>query len=296
MVDYISMKDKFKATWVSHSSLGDYIACPRSYYLKNVYRDPNTGHKLAIMNPALALGQAVHNTLEALSSIPTADRFDTPLPERFAEEWKKVSGKKGGFFSESVEAEYHRRGREMIARVYNNPGPIKRKAVKIKKDLPYFWLSEEEEIILCGKIDWLEYLEDKQAVHIIDFKTGKQKEDEASLQLPIYRLLVENVQKWPVDGASYWYLAYSDELEEKSLPDYETAEHEVLSVARKVKLARKLEKYDCPRDGDCFACRDYEAILRGEGELIGTDDFGRDLYILPPRGDRDEDDMDAEIL
>lgn len=290
------MKDKFKATWVSHSSLGDYIACPRSYYLKNVYKDPKTGHKIAVMNPALALGQAVHNTLEALSSIPTAERFDTPLPERFATEWKKVSGKAGGFLSQSTEDEYHRRGREMIARVYNNPGPITRKAVKIKKDLPYFWLSEEEEIILCGKIDWLEYLEETESVHIIDFKTGKNKEDEKSLQLPIYRLLVQNCQKWPVTGASYWYLAYSDELEEKQLPDYETAEHEVLSVARKVKLARKLEKYDCPRDGDCFACRDYQAILHGEGELIGQDDFGRDLYILAARDVEDEDEMDAEIL
>jgi ATP-dependent helicase/DNAse subunit B len=290
------MKDKFKATWVSHSSLGDYIACPRSYYLKNVYKDAKTGHKLALMNPALALGQAVHNTLEALSAIPTPDRFNTPLPERFAKEWEKVRGKKGGFFSEEIESEYHTRGRDMIARVYNHPGPLKRKAVKIKKDLPYFWLSEEEEIILCGKIDWLEYVEETQSVHIVDFKTGKNKEGEGSLQLPIYRLLVENSQKWPVTGASYWYLAVSDELEAKELPPYDEAEHEVLSVARKVKLARKLSKYDCPRDGDCFACRDYEAILRGEGELIGEDDFGRDMYILPPKETEDEDDMDAEIL
>ena len=36
-------KDKYTATWVSHTSLSDYIKCPRAYFLKNVYKDPQTG-------------------------------------------------------------------------------------------------------------------------------------------------------------------------------------------------------------------------------------------------------------
>ncbi|PIR75507.1 MAG: hypothetical protein CO030_01155 [Candidatus Magasanikbacteria bacterium CG_4_9_14_0_2_um_filter_42_11] len=288
------MPDKFLATWVSHSSISDYLACPRSYFLKNVYKDPKTGHKITLMSPPLALGQAVHNVLESLSSIPRDQRFIKPLPERFKEEWKKVSGKKGGFFSESSEDKYRARGEAMIARVYNNPGPIGNLSVKIQKELPNFWLSEEEEIILCGKIDWLEYLPEEDAVHIIDFKTGKQREDESSLQLPIYHLLVHESQQRPAIKASYWYLEDNDDLTEKELPSLDDARVQVLDVARKVKLARQLKKFDCPKGG-CFACEPMERILKGEGECIGPDDFKRDLYVLPFKA-REEEEIEESII
>lgn len=291
------MPDKFLATWVSHSSISDYLACPRSYYLKNVYKDPKTGHKITVMSPPLALGQAVHNTLEVLSELPRDKRFDMPLPERFATEWKKVSGKRGGFFSESSENTYRARGEAMIARVFNHPGPIGNLSVKIQKDLPNFWLSEEEEIILCGKVDWLEYLKEEDAVHIIDFKTGKKREDESSLQLPIYLLLVTECQKRDVKKASYWYLESDDELTEKPLPNIKEARAEILNIARRIKLARQLEKFDCPKGKDgCFACGPMERILKGEGELIGEDDFRRDVYVMPLREGGEDDEKESVIL
>ena len=184
-------KDKYTAVWVSHTSISDFLRCPRGYFLKNVYKDPKTGHKIKVMTPHLALGQAVHAVLESLSVLPVDKRFsDEPLLAKYKREWQKVSGQQGGFQSEQEEAGFYKRGEDMLRRVMDNPGPIKTLAVKIQQDLPYYWLSEDENIILCGKIDWLEYLPDSDAVHIIDFKTGKVKEDENSLQLPIYKLLV----------------------------------------------------------------------------------------------------------
>src|SRR3989339_1586318 len=90
-------KDKFTAVWVSHSSIGDYLKCPRGYYLKNVYKNPKTNKKMSIMSPALALGQTVHEVVEALSSVPVEDRFTTSLLDMYDVAWKKVSGEKGGF-------------------------------------------------------------------------------------------------------------------------------------------------------------------------------------------------------
>ncbi|OGH67853.1 MAG: hypothetical protein A3J66_02750 [Candidatus Magasanikbacteria bacterium RIFCSPHIGHO2_02_FULL_47_14] len=281
------MPDKFAATWVSHSSISDYLTCPRSYFLKNIYKDPVTNRKMKIMNPALALGQAVHETLEALSSLKTEDRFRTPLPERYAAAWKKISGKRGGFVDEQTEYRYRRRGEEMIARVFNHPGPIANRAVKIQDDLPHFWLSEEEEIILCGKIDWLEYLPEEEAVHIIDFKTGKNYENEGSLQLPIYLLLVHNCQKWPVKKASYWYLDSSDFLTDKTLPAIAEAEQQVLHVARKIKLARLNKQFTCPSGSEeCHACAPFEQVLQKKAEWVDQDDFGADVYILPSDSNR----------
>lgn len=273
------MQDKYSATWVSHTSISDFKKCPRSYFLKHVYKDPVSNHKIKVMTPPLALGQAVHEVMENLSVLPVDKRFDTPLLELFDNSFKKVSGKKGGFLSIAAERRYRERGEEMLRRVTEHPGPIKRQAVKIKMDLPNFWLSEEENIILCGKVDWLEYIPDTDSVHIIDFKTGNKNEEADSLQLPIYFLLVAKCQKRPITKASYWYLGRDNDLTECDLPKEDEAFKSILDIARKVKLSRQLEKFACPFGG-CNNCHDMEAVLKGEGELVGQDEYGADVYII----------------
>jgi len=273
-------KDKYSAVWVSHSSISDFLTCPRSYYLKNIYKDPKTGNKIQIITPPLSLGQTVHKVIESLSVLPTDKRFETPLVEKFDIEWKKISGKRGGFTDKDTEAKYKRRGEEMLRRVTRNPGPLMNLAVKIQMDLPHYWLSEEDEIILCGKIDWIEYFPETEDVHIIDFKTGKTEESRNSLQLPIYSLLVHNCQKRPVQKVSYWHIAINDTPTKQTLPDLEKSHKEILKVAKKIKLARQLESFTCPHGDGCRACLPLEKILKGEGELVGKDSMGKDTYIL----------------
>jgi len=273
------MPDKYTATWVSHSSISDFLECPRAYYLKNVYKDPQTGHKINLMSPNLALGQAVHNVLESLSVVPANQRITMDLLPKFRKEWENVTGEKGGFFDKNQEYRYKKRGEEMLERVYNNPGPLINLAVKLKKDLLQYWLSEEDEIILCGKIDWMEYLPNEDSVHIIDFKTGKSKY-ESSLQLPIYHLLAVNCQNRHVVKASYWYLDSDDKPTEMSLPSLELAHKKILDIARQMKLARQLKKFICPKGG-CRSCAPFEKILQGKVRLIGFDEYNRDVYIMP---------------
>ncbi len=273
--------DKYTSVWVSHSSINDYLHCPRAYYYNNIFRHPKSGNKISVMQPPLALGQAVHEVVESLSVLPTDKRFEEPLIAKFEKAWEKVNGKKGGFFNEESEKEYKARGAEMIKRVSQNPGLLARKAVKIKMDLPHYVLSEEDGIILCGKIDWLEYLEDTESVHIVDFKTGRQNEKEDSLQLPIYLLLVEKTQAWPVTKVSYWYLERKNSLTEMKLPDREEAHERVLKVAKRIKLARKLNKFECQNPGNCRYCRPFEAVLAGEAELVGVSEYRQDIYVLP---------------
>jgi CRISPR/Cas system-associated exonuclease Cas4 (RecB family) len=103
------MKDKYSAVWVSHSSMSDYLKCPRAYYLRNVYRDPKTNHKISLIAPALALGQAVHEVIESLSILPIEKRFEESLLAKFDRVWKKVSGQKGGF-GEAVSVDGYQAG------------------------------------------------------------------------------------------------------------------------------------------------------------------------------------------
>lgn len=273
-------KDKYTATWISHTSINDYLQCPRAYYLKNVYKDRSSGNKIQITSPALALGSSVHEVIESLSIIPTEKRFDESLVLKLDQIWEKYSGRKGGFDDLDEEHKYKERGKAMLRKVMDNPGPLANLSVKIKEDVPNYWLSEEENIILCGKVDWLEYFKEDDSVHIIDFKTSKKEEDANSLQLPIYHLLVHNCQKRRVAKASYWYLEFHDSPMEKQLPDIDDALIKVLEIGRKIKLARKLEKLDCPNGKDgCIFCRPLEAVLRGEGEKVGENNR-RDIYIL----------------
>ncbi len=273
------MSDKFKATWVSHSSISDFLECPRAYFLKNVYKDPKTNHKIYITKPPLALGQSVHEVIESLSVLPVEQRLANPLSRVYDIVWEKVSGKRGGFSDIHKENEYKARGYEMLKFVETNPGPLLEKAVKIPQDLPNYWLSEEEEIILCGKIDWLKWEEDNDSVVIYDFKTGKNQESEESLQLPIYHLLVSNTQKRNVSGAYYWYLDNKSDPIEKTLPDLGQAHEDILGIARRIKLARQINHFKCPK-GVCRACRDYERVFKGEGEFVGLSNYSQDVYYL----------------
>lgn len=275
------MKDKYSAIWVSHSSISDYLKCPRLYFLRNMYRDPKTHHKVALMQPALALGQIVHDTIDTISRLPADIRFNEPLNELFLEKWNSVTGKLGGFSTTEEEKKVKKRGEAMIERIAKNPGPLLNKAIKIRQDLPHYWISEEDNIILCGKIDWLEYIPDQDTVHIIDFKTGKYDEDPNSLQLPIYYLLTTHCQTKKVGKASYWYLERDAFPLEVDLPAEEESLIRIMEISKKIALARKLEHLPCPQKGGCRFCLPYEQILQGKAEFVGNNDFGQDIYIIP---------------
>ena len=278
------VQDKYNAVWVSHSSIGDFLKCPRLYFLHNVYKN-ELGRKINLTSPALSLGIAVHETIEGLSKYKVEERFFKSLEETFEEEWVKVSGRKGGFKTEQEEAEAKERGRKMVLRVEKNPGPLANKTIKLapahNNMPPNFFLSEEENIILNGKIDWLEYIEENDSIRVIDFKTGKNMEKDDSLQLPIYMLLLNNLQKRKVSGAAYWYLDLENGFVEKTLPDPEKSRATVLEIARKIKFARENNEFACHSGAKgCFACRPFEKILKGEAEFIGLGNYGQEMYIV----------------
>ncbi len=289
------VQDKYSAIWVSHSSIGDFLKCPRAYFLRNMYRNPR-GKKVNVVSPSLSLGSAVHETLEGLLAYKTDERFLKPLLETFEENWAKVSGKVGGFSAEGgsasggkisdQEMEYKERARKMIQRVDEHRGPLTQLAVKLKEHgnnmPPNFYLSEPDNIILSGKIDWLQYVPEDNSVKVIDFKTGKYDEDKDSLQLPIYALLLNALQKRKVSGAAYWYIDRENEPKDVVLPDIASAKNRVLAAAIKVKMAREKGVFECPYGAQgCFACKPFEKIVRGEAEMVKVDEERKtELYIV----------------
>ncbi len=278
------MRQNQPALWVSHSSIHDYITCPRAYYIRHLYKNPKTNNKVNLITPPLALGGMVHQVLEALSIVKSDERMKEPLLEQFNKAWEGVTGENGGFTNSQQELEYKNRGAIMINRVLFHPGPIINKAIKLVSPdslPPRYFLSEKDNIILCGKIDWLEYLPQDDSVHIIDFKTGMHEEDGDSLQLPIYALLVKNCQSRKVSKISYWYLETDNSPKEMPLPDLAESHEKVLKIAMEMKEARLKGYMVCPKGG-CFACKPLETIVAGKAKFLRTEGY-QDIFILPKK-------------
>jgi len=249
---------------------------------------------MKLMTPPLALGQTVHDVLDSIRDIPLKERFNTPLIIKLHESWKKIEGKKGGFLDSSTEQQNKTRAEEMLLRLMKNPGPLGKLAIKLKMELPYFWLSEEKNIILSGKIDWMEYLPETDSVHIIDFKTGKNDENNESLQLPIYYVLAKRCQTRHIARMSYWYLERENGMVEKELPDEEDILTRIMESALEIQLATKLGRFKCREPEGCYSCKPYELLLKGEGEFVGVNGYREDVYVLDSASQSES--TDSEIL
>jgi CRISPR/Cas system-associated exonuclease Cas4 (RecB family) len=292
------MAFNYSSFWISYTKINDFLTCPRGFYLKHLYKNPKTGKKIQVASPHLSLGSAIHEVLENLANIESHKRFNQSLIERLDEIWPKYSGKKGGFGSLDMELEFKKRAEEMLRKVMKKPQFLENKSVKLDKSLLAFPLSLDSDFILCGKVDWLEFIPEDKSIHICDFKTGQNRESEDSLQLGIYYWLVSQYlaskqADLEIKKMTYWYLE-SDLIEEKKIPQVDDLEQEILKIGKKMKLAIKLNSFSCPKDG-CFCCQDLEQVVNHKAELVGISDMGREIYYVEPKK-RENKQLKLEII
>ncbi len=268
----------YGSLWISPTSIADFDKCPRLYFLHNVYKNPKTGKKIQVTNPHMTLGLTVHNVLGTISKLPKNKRFEIPLATIFENEWSQYLGKRGGFRDTEEEAEFKQKGIDMLLRLEKNPGILTHFANKISEKIPSMLLSQKDNIILCGVVDWIEVLLDG-SLHIIDFKTGKKNDEESSLQLAVYMLLVAAYLKRSVSKMSYWYLAHDDGLVEAEIPDVESVTKFLIEKGQRIKEAKSQAKLSCTKGG-CRYCEKFEKVTHGEGEYVGPSSHDRELYFV----------------
>jgi len=81
--------------------------------------------------------------------------------------------------------------------------------------------------------------------------------------------------------ASFWYLERQDYPQEVDLPDEKETKEKLMKIGKKIRLARQMDRFLCPKgEAGCRYCSSLEAVVSGQGKLVGTDDFGADLYFL----------------
>lgn len=272
------MSDKFKAVWVSYSSISDFKKCPRAYYLKNIYKNPKTGKKIELVAPPLALGSVVHDVLEPLAKLEPHTRFESDLTKKFEAEFLKYKGIRGGFESDDEFEYYRQKGLRMINNVIANKSILENPTYNTNKDLLDPWLSEKNNIVICGKIDWINKDPATGELNVIDFKTSKDAEVD-NLQLQIYALLLRILNMNSVSKLYYWFLDLNSSLTETTLPNLKQAYDSVLDLALQIKQAREVSNFECSQGG-CFHCRAYEKIISEEAIQVGVGNFGREIYAI----------------
>ncbi len=284
-----------KYLWISHSAINTFDRCPQAYYYQYQYKNPETGNRIQIVNPYFSLGLSVHQAIEELSSMSVEERLEVSLKDRFEEIWSGYSGRQGGFISEKQEKEFKDRGEMMIDRVVNSDF-LEKPATEIKETVPSIDLIPKEDIKLVGSLDWIRVIDDN-SYHIIDFKTGKNKESKKSLQLPIYNILANKKLDGEVKKFSYWYLNSEDELTSRELGSIEESMEIIKEKALEIKNHVENNDYPCHYNGKCFACGDYHRIFNGQAEFLGTDkDSGKDLYFVLKEDDVVRKLIDNEIF
>ncbi len=283
-----------KTLWISHSAISSYEKCPHLYYLEYEYRNPKTKNRIQIINPYFSLGLAVHETIEGLSSFSLKKRKNILLQERFYKIFKNYRGLQGGFLSKKKEEKFYERGVRMIERVEKSFF-LSRPSINFGKDFPSVNLLGED-VKLVGNIDWIEALPGGGA-HIIDFKTGNNKEKNGSLQLPIYVMLAKKKLKEKVKKTSYWYLEHDKEPVEQEMGDISLQENILKEKAKEIREAIEKKHFPCRYPGRCFACRDYEKIFQGEAELVSTGEGKRkDIFCVFKEEDVIEKVLEEDFL
>ncbi len=259
---------------VSFSSLSDFLKCKRTYYLKNIYRDPKTGYRLQVASPYLTLGALVHDTIAwflEMNGQVTQDQ----LIEKYKNHFRKYRLKKGGFVDTEQEATFGKRGLVMLDKFYKNYKSLD-KRLSLGDLLKHFL---QEDMILWGRLDYVGILPDG-TLHIVDFKTGK-KDEEDPLQLYMYVILTESVTGKKVSKISYWYLDRDDGPKEAVLDGVDQRLGWIIEKGLEMKQAIKDGVWECENPDSCRDCPLYQAILDGKGELVLEDaSYKKLVYFL----------------
>lgn len=275
----IKPKTKFikNPIYLSYTSLKDFLKCPNSYYLKNIYRDPKTAFRIQIASPYLTLGSTVHDSVKWYLDNKGQAAKDQ-LMQKFRNFWLKYRGKKGGFATLEEEGNFGNRGLKMLDNFLNNAQRLEKSAPAVT--FPKYNLVED--IVLIGNFDFVGEKVDG-SLHVVDFKTGANDEKD-SLQLYIYAILAEvNLEK-EVSAASFWYLDRDDSPRQIVLDPLEGKLKWICEKAKELKAALQKNEWVCIKKdrGFCRDCRDHQAILDGKGEFQFSDyRYKKDIYYLP---------------
>jgi putative RecB family exonuclease len=231
------------------TQLQTYQQCPRKYAYS---RDPEVRAKYSRTSPAMLLGNAVHDALQAffdISKVPIGERTYERVCHLFREAW---GGR--GVFARNVYKQNEARaqafaGDKASEKAWGEKGLNILYRFVQTADVRAVPLTAEQfhetmlapDVVLAGKIDRIDRLPDGRLC-VLDYKTGKppfkQAPDalaEGDLQLAAYALLVTRKFRGKVARCEYLYLDHELKLGYEPTDDLlARKEAEILSLCRTI--------------------------------------------------------------
>ena len=208
----------------SPSKLEMFEKCPKSYhfyYLDPIYSKMKSELKKMPENifSFYTLGRAVHNAITLFFHAPKEEQNWENLKKILKETWtsefqwnkKPPLGEWGGFKNLEEEKDAYKQALLMLKNFFR----MRAKNLKIEylptpdlrhsiQDYQNLIKPLNENFDISGKFDLIIQNED-ETLHVVDFKTGKN-ENNNNFQLKFYKVLAEENFKKPVSKASFYFL------------------------------------------------------------------------------------------
>ena len=281
----------------SPSKLSMFSQCPKEYhfsYLDPVYSKMKSDLKRSPENiwKFYTLGKAVHNAITLFYHLPIKQRTEELLLEQLKKTWvsevqwnkKPPLGKWGGF--ETLEEERNTY-REAILMLRNFL-----KMADFNLEIEYLPTDDfkrsiddylnlitplSQDFDISGKFDLI-IKNNKDSLHIIDFKTGKNENGD-DFQLRFYKVLAEENFKKPVKKASFYYLKTGNK-KEFDLGEGETEKNKE-EILGKIKQIKATDVFETKPSKLCQFClfRSFCPEKEKVNQIIGVskEDYPDDL-------------------
>jgi len=262
LFDKDQIAERLENFTLSASKLNDYLACPVTFYFRNVVIVPQA------KNDTLVFGSAVHYALHLLNDrmLNSADKM-FPTLQVFLDDFRKEMRRNEDAFTEIQFKNRIALGEKLLSDYYQTYVP----------NLPKIAVTEYsvnrslcDEVPLSGRLDRLEF--HGKNVHVIDFKTGNVKNAKSKLtgptdknpdggdywrQIIFYKILMDGqrVKDWNIVSGEMFFLE-RDEQDKPFRQHFSITEQETGIVKAQIKETyRRIKQMDFgPGCGECEWC------------------------------------------
>jgi DNA helicase-2/ATP-dependent DNA helicase PcrA len=206
------MQDIDTTKRVSYSQLTTYEDCPKKYKYSYVLKVPSKPHA------SLSFGTTIHNTLKDFYSLLKDSKeglegiVEQPdlkkLLDLYDMHWISQ-----GYDSKAHEEKRKQSGEKMLEQFFKDLYSTKQKPYRLEESFSV----HVGDSVFVGKIDRIDMVDEKKkTVEIVDYKTGKVKNEaniKKDLQLPLYALFAEEKLGLNVVAAKYIFVEHGEVVE-----------------------------------------------------------------------------------
>ncbi len=230
---------------LSPSKINIYLNCHKQYYFE--YLDPEIAKikkQLKKKRAEMEMGSFVHDSLTLFFKNPIKQRNWPEMVEILKQVWNGPRGETYGFKSITEEREFYNQALNMLQWFVKNEN-LKPDIFSLPVSPPgnsfddYIKIPFGKDLELGGKIDRVDKLPNGN-LEIVDYKTGKEKND--NLQLLIYIFLAEKIFAKKVESVKYIYLKTGNAPAiEPNLAERKEANEKIINIANQIKAEKDWE-------------------------------------------------------